>query len=49
MSGGLSEAMETLVKETRANAFLRKPFSGKELVDVVSSNLNRKDNEIYIS
>ena len=49
MSGGLSEAMETLVKETRANAFLRKPFSGKELVDVVNSNLNREDNKIYTS
>jgi len=49
MSGGLSEAMETLVKETRANAFLRKPFSGKELVDVVNSNLNREDTEIYTS
>ena len=49
MSGGLSEAMETLVKETRANAFLRKPFSGKELLDVVNSNLNREDNEIHTS
>ena len=49
MSGGLSEAMETLVKETGAYAFLRKPFSGKELVDVVSSNLNREDTEIYTS
>ena len=49
MSGRLSEAIETLVKETGASAFLRKPFSGKELVDVVNSNLNREDNEIYTS
>ncbi len=44
MSGGLSKAMETLVKSTGANAFLHKPFSGKELLDIVSSNLNREDN-----
>ena len=45
MSCGLSKAMEELVKATGANAFLKKPFSGKELLDVVSSNLNREDNE----
>jgi len=47
MSGGLSKGIETLVKETGASAFLRKPFSVRELVDVVNSNLNREDNEIY--
>lgn len=45
MSGELTEAMETLIKETGANAFLRKPFSGKELLAVVSSNLKREDDE----
>lgn len=45
MSGGLSEAMETLVKETGASVFLRKPFSLRDLVKVVSSNLNREDND----
>ena len=49
MSGGLSEAMENLVKETGAHAFLHKPFSSKELVDVVSSNLDREDDEAYAS
>ena len=43
MSGGLNKAMEELVEATGANAFLRKPFSSKELVDIVSSNLNRED------
>jgi FixJ family two-component response regulator len=37
--------MEELVEATGASAFLRKPFSVKELVDVVSSNLNREDNK----
>jgi len=45
MSGGLSEAMEALVKETGARAFLRKPFSLRNLVNVISSNLNREDND----
>ena len=45
MSSGLSKAMEEIVKATGANAFLHKPFSLKELLDVVSSNLNREDNE----
>jgi len=45
MSGGLSKAMESLVKETGASAFLRKPFSIKDLVNVVSSELNRVDND----
>ena len=46
MSGGLSEAMEALVKETGASAFLRKPFSLRDLVKVISSNLNREDNDM---
>ena len=45
MSGGLSKAMESLVKETGASAFLRKPFSIKDLVNVVGSKLNRVDND----
>ena len=45
MSGCLNKTMETLVKETGAYAFLRKPFSGKELLDVVSSNLNQGSGE----
>jgi len=45
MSGGLSKAMESLVKETGASAFLRKPFSIRDLVNVVSSKLNRVDND----
>ena len=49
MSSGLSKAMETLVKETGASAFLRKPFSGQELLDVVSSHVNREDDEVYTS
>jgi len=45
MSGGLSKAMEELIEATGAKAFLRKPFSVKELVEVVSSNLNQENNE----
>jgi len=45
MSGELTETMEVLLKATGANDFLRKPFSVKELVDVVSSNLNQGDNK----
>ena len=45
MSGGLSKDMESLVKETGASAFLRKPFSIRDLVNVVSSKLNRVDND----
>jgi len=45
MSGRLSKAMEELVEEAGANAFLRKPFSGEELLDIVSSNLNWEDND----
>ena len=45
MSGGASKAIEMQVKETGASAFLCKPFSGKELLEVVNSNLNREDDE----
>jgi FixJ family two-component response regulator len=44
MSGGASKAIEMQVKETGASAFLRKPFSGKELLEAVNLNLNREDN-----
>ena len=45
MSGELNKAMETLIKTTGANAFLRKPFSAKELLDAVKSSLKREDDE----
>ena len=37
MSGNLNKTMEKLVKETGAKAFLHKPFSGEELLDMVNS------------
>ena len=40
MSGGLSKAVEKLLKATGVNTFLNKPFSGKELLDVVSEKIN---------
>jgi len=49
MSGELTETMEVLLKATGANAFLRKPFSVKELVNVVSLSLDREDDEVYYS
>ena len=40
MSGGLSKALEKLLKATGAHTFLSKPFSGKELLEVVRAKIN---------
>ncbi len=45
MSAGSSKAIETQAKTRGARSFLRKPFSGKELLEVVNSSLKGEDDE----